>query len=114
QVVVIGSGATAVTLVPAMAQAAGHVTMLQRTPSYVMPVPRGDRWAVRLAPLVGRRRGHALTRRKNIVRQQAIWRFCQRHPKLARRLIRHFNVKLLPPGYPVDEHFSPPYGPWDQ
>jgi monooxygenase len=114
RVVVIGSGATAVTLVPAMAEAAGHVTMLQRTPSYVMPVPRRDKSARRLSRLLGEERAYALTRRKNIVRQQAVWRFCQRHPGAARRLIRHFNVKFLPPGYPVDEHFTPPYGPWDQ
>ena len=114
RVVVIGSGATAVTLIPALAETAGHVTMLQRTPSYVMPVPRGDKWAVRLRGLVGEDRAHAITRRKNIARQQWVWRFCQRYPKTARRLIRRINVKFLPPGYPVDEHFSPPYGPWDQ
>jgi len=111
---VIGSGATAVTLVPAMAETAGHVTMLQRTPSYVMPVPRNDALADRLRALLGEERAFALTRRKNIARGIGIWKFCQKYPKAARRLIRWVNTKQLPEGYPVDEHFNPPYDPWDQ
>ena len=114
RVLVIGSGATAVTLVPAMAETAGHVTMLQRTPSYVMPVPRNDALADRLRALLGEERAFALTRRKNIARGIGIWKFCQRYPRAARRLIRWVNTKQLPEGYPVDEHFTPPYDPWDQ
>ncbi|GAA0713342.1 NAD(P)/FAD-dependent oxidoreductase [Dactylosporangium roseum] len=114
RVVVIGSGATAVTLVPAMADAAAHVTMLQRTPSYVMPLPKKDTIGNALKKYLGEARGHALTRRKNIARQRAIWWLCQRYPKAARRLIRRVNVRQLPAGYPVDEHFNPPYDPWDQ
>ena len=114
RVLVIGSGATAVTLVPAMAETAGHVTMLQRTPSYVMPVPRNDALADRLRALLGEERAFALTRRKNIARGIGIWRFCQRYPKAARRLIRWVNTKQLPEGYDVDTHFNPPYDPWDQ
>jgi cation diffusion facilitator CzcD-associated flavoprotein CzcO len=114
RVLVIGSGATAVTLVPAMAETAGHVTMLQRTPSYVMPVPRNDALADRLRALLGEERAFALTRRKNIARGIGIWKFCQRYPRAARRLIRWVNTKQLPEGYPVDEHFNPPYDPWDQ
>ena len=114
RVVVIGSGATAVTLIPAMAETAEHITMLQRTPSYIMPVPAQDKIANGLRALFGEERGFALTRRKNIAQQQAVWRFCQKHPKAARRIIRRINAKMLPEGYPVDEHFNPPYGPWDQ
>ena len=114
RVVVIGSGATAVTLVPAMAGTAGHVTMLQRTPTYVMPVPKADPVAQRLRRWFGEERGYALVRRKNIAQQRAVWQFCQRFPTVARRLIRRVNAKVLPEGYPVDEHFSPPYDPWDQ
>ena len=114
RVLVIGSGATAVTLVPAMAESAAHVVMLQRTPTYIMPVPSRDKIATRLTRLFGEERGYTLTRRKNITRQQAVWRFCQRHPELARRIIRRINARMLPAGYPVDEHFNPPYGPWDQ
>jgi cation diffusion facilitator CzcD-associated flavoprotein CzcO len=67
-----------------------------------------------LRTLFGEERGYAITRRKNVARQQAIWRYCQKYPKVARRIIRHINVKMLPDGYPVDEHFNPPYDPWDQ
>ena len=114
RVVIIGSGATAVTLVPAMAPAAAHVTMLQRTPSYVLPVPTRDKLNARLTALLGDERAFAITRRMNASRQVAVWRFCQRYPKAARRLIRYLNAKMLPEGYPVDEHFRPPYDPWDQ
>jgi cation diffusion facilitator CzcD-associated flavoprotein CzcO len=114
RVVVIGSGATAVTLVPAMAEDVEHITMLQRTPSYVMPVPRNDAISTLLQRVLGEKRGYAVTRRKNIAQQRAIWRFCQRFPGPARRLIRKLNVKQLPDGYPVDIHFNPPYNPWDQ
>ena len=75
RVLVIGSGATAVTLVPALAETAGSVTMLQRTPSYVMPVPRTDVLADRLRAWFGEERGFALTRRKNIARGIGIWKF---------------------------------------
>jgi cation diffusion facilitator CzcD-associated flavoprotein CzcO len=114
RVVIIGSGATAVTLVPAMAGTAAHVTMLQRTPTYIMPVPSQDRLANFLRKVLPKAWAHALTRRKNIAMQRAFWSFCQRFPRAARRLIRYANVKQLPKGYPVDEHFSPPYNPWDQ
>jgi monooxygenase len=114
RVVVIGSGATAVTLVPALAGTAGHVTMLQRTPSYVLPVPAEDKLANRLRRVLGEERAHPIIRRKNIAKGRLIWQFCQRYPDRARKLIRWVNTKHLPEGYPVDEHFNPPYGPWDQ
>ncbi|MGO8937138.1 MAG: flavin-containing monooxygenase [Mycobacterium sp.] len=114
QVVIVGSGATAVTLVPAMAETAGHVTMLQRSPSYIVPVPSEDRIANTLPKLIGRERAYAVTRQKNVAKQRLIFRFCQQYPWAARRLIRHLNAKQLPAGYPVDEHFRPAYNPWDQ
>jgi len=114
KVVVIGSGATAVTLVPSMATTAGHVTMLQRSPTYVMPVPAKDGFANTARKLLGEDRGYALARRKNIVKQRAVYTFCQKYPTAARRLIRRINAGKLPAGYPVDEHFSPSYNPWDQ
>ncbi len=114
RVLIIGSGATAVTLVPAMAETAGHVTMLQRSPTYIVPVPSEDRLANALPKLVGRDRAFAITRRKNIARQRLIWRFCQQHPRAARRLIRHLHARQLPARYPVDEHFRPAYNPWDE
>ncbi len=114
RVVIIGSGATAVTLVPAMAETAGHVTMLQRSPTYIVPVPSEDRIANTLPKLIGRERAYAVTRQKNVAKQRLIFRFCQQYPRAARRLIRHLNAKQLPAGYPVDEHFRPAYNPWDQ
>ncbi len=114
RVVVIGSGATAVTLVPAMAGATAHITMLQRTPTYVVPVSKEDKTARFLRRVLGDRRGHAVTRGKNIARQQLVWRFARRFPGATRKLIRAANARLLPAGFPVDEHFNPPYDPWDQ
>ena len=113
-VVVIGSGATAVTLVPALAEAAAHVTMLQRTPSYILPLPSVDPFTTLARTFLSKEQAHALTRRKNIVMQRLIWTVCQRFPTAARRVIRWLNARQLPAGYPVDEHFNPPYGPWDQ
>ncbi|HVT69525.1 MAG TPA: NAD(P)/FAD-dependent oxidoreductase, partial [Trebonia sp.] len=114
RVVVIGSGATAVTLIPALAEAAAQVTMLQRTPSYILPVPARDKLNARLKRLLGEERAFAVTRRLNIFRQVTLWRLCQKYPAGARKVIRDINARLLPAGYPVDEHFRPPYGPWDQ
>ncbi|MBX7435429.1 NAD(P)/FAD-dependent oxidoreductase [Mycobacterium sp. Y57] len=114
KVVIIGSGATAVTLVPAMAPTAGHVTMLQRSPTYVMSVPGKDGFAITAQKLLGPERGYALARRKNILKQRGIYQFCQKFPNAARRLIRGLTAKDLPEGYPVDEHFNPTYNPWDQ
>ncbi|MBW7013252.1 NAD(P)/FAD-dependent oxidoreductase [Pseudomonas sp. N040] len=114
RVLVIGSGATAVTLVPALTDKAAHVTMLQRTPSYVLNVPAEDPIARLLRRLLPTERAYALTRRKNVLISRGIWLLCQKYPNVARRLIRHFNKKALPEGYPVDEHFNPPYNPWEQ
>lgn len=114
KVVVIGSGATAVTLVPAMAEAAEHVTMLQRTPTYVMPIPTRDSVAILLRRALGPQRAHGIVRRKNIARQRIFWSLSRKHPDRIRALIRWVNTRQLPDGYPVDEHFNPPYDPWDQ
>ena len=114
RVVVIGSGATAVTLIPAMAQHTAHITMLQRSPSYIMSLPQKDPLARLATRLFGAERGYAFARRKNIALQTGFYRFCQRFPRQARRLIRHLTVRQLPDGYPVDEHFRPRYDPWDQ
>lgn len=114
RVVVIGSGATAVTLLPAMADDAEHVTMLQRTPTYIIPLPREDAIANTLKKVLGDERGYALTRQKNVAQQRLLFELCQRFPSVARRMIRKINQSQLPEGYPVDKHFNPPYNPWDQ
>ncbi|MGX6448943.1 flavin-containing monooxygenase [Patulibacter sp. S7RM1-6] len=115
RVVVIGSGATAVTLVPALAERAAHVTMLQRSPTYVLPVPEQDAWANRLQRLLGERRGYAAARWKNVLKQRGIYAFAQRFPRASRRLIRWVNAKQLEGSdVDVDVHFNPKYDPWDQ
>ena len=114
RVVVIGSGATAVTLIPALAETAGHVTMLQRSPSYILSVPERDAIANALRKVLGKNRAYALARRKNIVQQRAIYGICKRYPRLTRRLIRRATAKRLPAGFPVDTHFNPSYDPWDR
>ena len=114
EIVVIGSGATAVTLIPAMADDAKHITMLQRSPSYVMPQPRGYPIANGLRKVLPAKAAYAAARRFNIGKQRFIYGLCQRNPKLARRIIRAVNAKMLPTGYDVDTHFKPTYDPWDQ
>ncbi len=114
RVVVIGSGATAVTLVPAMTDTAAHVTMLQRTPTYVVSLPARDPIARGLQRVLPEQLAYRITRRKNVALQTGIYRLSQRFPSAARRLIRTGNVRALPEGYDVDTHFNPPYQPWDQ
>jgi cation diffusion facilitator CzcD-associated flavoprotein CzcO len=113
-VVVIGSGATAVTLVPALAGAAAHVTMLQRSPSYVMSLPQRDPFAVRARRWLPERLAHRLVRWKSILVTAFFYRLSRRRPEAVRRLVRKQNVALLPDGYDVDTHFTPSYDPWDQ
>ncbi|QDQ96060.1 flavin-containing monooxygenase [Tomitella fengzijianii] len=114
KVVVIGSGATAVTLVPSMCDDAEHVTMLQRTPTYIIPLSSEDVVANTLRRVFGERISHPVARTKNIIRQQIMFQLCQRFPRLMRRAILRINKRLLPKGYPVETHFNPPYDPWDQ
>ncbi|WP_167104329.1 NAD(P)/FAD-dependent oxidoreductase [Mycobacterium sp. DL592] len=114
KVVVIGSGATAVTLIPAMADDAAHITMLQRSPSYVMPLPRKDPIANSLRKALPEKLAYRITRKLNVGRQRLIYAASQKYPKQVRRVIRALNVKALPEGYDVDTHFNPTYNPWDQ
>jgi cation diffusion facilitator CzcD-associated flavoprotein CzcO len=113
--VVIGSGATAVTLIPELARDATHVTMLQRSPTYVLPVPEQDRIALALRRYLGERRAYPIIRRKNILKQKLVYELSQRFPRLARRFIRSVNAKMLEGSdCDVDVHFNPRYDPWDQ
>ncbi|MEV8507961.1 NAD(P)/FAD-dependent oxidoreductase [Actinoplanes sp. NPDC051475] len=113
-VVVIGSGATAVTLVPAMAQRAAHVTMLQRSPTYVMTLPAEDPIATRLRRMIGARRAYPVVRWKNVTISTLVYQLSRRRPDLVRAMLRRATIRQLPPGYAVDTHFRPRYGPWDQ
>lgn len=114
RVVVIGSGATAVTLVPAMVERAAHVTMLQRSPTYVLSLPGEDAIANRLRRLLGPRRAYPIVRWKNVLMGTLIYQLSRRHPQAVRSMIRKAAVRQLPPGYDVDTHFKPRYQPWDQ
>lgn len=114
RVVVIGSGATAVTLVPAMAEKAAHVTMLQRSPTYIASLPAEDRIASLLRRFLPERLAYTLVRWKNILIQTAFYHLSRRRPGAVRRFIRRGVERQLPPGYDVDTHFEPRYNPWDQ
>ena len=114
RVVVIGSGATAVTLVPAMARRAGHVTMLQRSPSYVLSLPAGDPIADALRGALPARVAYPIVRWKNVVLATLVFKLSRRAPRLMKALLRRGVTKRLPEGYDVDTHFKPRYQPWDQ
>ncbi|WP_433620863.1 flavin-containing monooxygenase [Nocardia sp. CA-120079] len=115
RVTVIGSGATAITLVPTLARDAEHVTMLQRTPTYVVSLP-GEDSLVKL--LEGISVPVALTSRimfwKNVIGNVLSYETARRFPALSRWLIRRETERTLGKYVDVDEHFNPPYNPWDQ
>lgn len=114
RVVVIGSGATAVTLVPAMAATAEHVTMLQRSPTYIASLPGVDPVAARLNRWLPSRWAHQANRLKSVVLTQAFYQFCRRFPGRARSLLARMTAAQLPAGYALDPDFTPSYNPWDQ
>ena len=114
RVVVIGSGATAMTLVPALAERAAHVTMLQRSPTYVVARPDTDKLANRLRSLLPDRLAYTVTRWKNTTMQQMIYRRTRTHPDKVRKVLLDGVRKELGPDFDVDRHFTPSYDPWDQ
>jgi monooxygenase len=114
RVVVIGSGATAVTLVPSMADEAAHVTMLQRSPSYVLSLPAEDKLANRIRQVLPEQAAHSLIRWKNVGLSMFLYQFCRKQPELAKKFLRKHAVDSLPEGFDVDTHFKPRYNPWEQ
>jgi monooxygenase len=114
RVVVIGSGATAVTLVPAMAGSAEHVTMLQRSPSYVVTLPGRDALADRLRRVLPAKAVYSIVRWKNVLMTLLFYQASRRWPRRMSRLIRKGVRSQLPEGFDVDTHFNPRYDPWDQ
>lgn len=114
RVVVVGSGATAVTLVPAMADDAAHVTMLQRTPTYIAPLPAHDLFARTLEGKVSPRTAYTVVRWKNILRTIWSYNLSKRRPHIMKKMIRFGLEQSLPKGFDIDTHFTPPYNPWDQ
>jgi monooxygenase len=106
RVVIIGSGATAVTLVPAMAERAAHVTMLQRSPGYLLALPAGENAVKRLSP--------RLVRARNVFLAWALFQASRRWPERVAKALRDGVARQLPADVPMDPHFVPRYGPWDQ
>jgi cation diffusion facilitator CzcD-associated flavoprotein CzcO len=113
-VAVIGSGATAITLVPALAEKAAHVTMVQRSPSYVVSRPSRDLIARLLQRLLPPSGAHSATRWKNALLTIFFYWQARRRPEKFAQWIKNQLRKQLPADYPVDRDFSPPYKPWDQ
>ena len=114
RVVVIGSGATAVTLLPAMAGDAEHVTMLQRSPTYIAPVPKRDPLVTFASRYLSQDKVYAIARRKSIFTQELVWNLCKKRPGMVRDRLLKAVTKQLPEGYDVAKHFTPKYNPWDQ
>ena len=114
RVVVIGSGATAITLVPALAEQAAHVTMLQRSPSYLVSLPGEDPVASRLRRMLPSMAAYQAVRWKNVALMTLSYRLCRRYPKLAKKVLRKGVLRQVPSDLDVDTHFKPRYNPWDQ
>lgn len=114
RVVVIGSGATAITLIPSMADKTRHITMLQRSPGYIMSIPAEDPISNGLNRLLGYKRAFGLIRRKNIFLARSLFKFCRRYPRLMRKFLIANVRRQLPRHFDVETHFSPSYNPWAQ
>lgn len=113
-VVVIGSGATAVTLVPALAGKANHVTMLQRSPTYIVSMPQEDQLAHRIHRVFPTGLAHRLVRWKAILESIYHYVLMRRYPETAKTEIVNMVREELGEDYDVDTHFTPTYDPWDQ
>ncbi|MGH2870084.1 MAG: flavin-containing monooxygenase [Solirubrobacteraceae bacterium] len=114
RVVVIGSGATAITLVPALAEQAAHVTMLQRSPSYLVSLPGEDPIASRLRRLLPSMAAYQAVRWKNVALMTLSYRLCRRYPQFAKQVLRKGVARQVPTDLDIDTHFKPRYNPWDQ
>lgn len=113
KVVVIGSGATAITMVPSMAETAGHVTMLQRSPSYVFSIPSRDKLTAALARVMPGAWAYRIARSRNILLHRAAFIACRSWPRLMRRLLLSRVRKHVGPEIDM-RHFTPSYMPWDE
>lgn len=114
RVVVIGSGATAVTLVPTLAQSAAQVTMLQRSPTYIMSLPAQDQIANVLRRYLPGKLAYGITRWKNVLLGMLFFKLSKRRPEGVKRYLLKAIQKTLGPDYDVKTHFTPSYKPWDQ
>ena len=114
KVVVIGSGATAVTLVPAMADETEHITMLQRSPTYIAALPAVDPLAALLSKFLPVKVRYPILRWKNILLMMGSYQLSRHRPKLMKAVLRQGAKRLLPENYDLDRHFKPKYNPWDE
>ncbi len=114
RIVVIGSGATAVTLVPALAKDAAHVTMLQRSPSYVVTRPAKDAHAIWMYRHLPKTLAATLTKWKNVLYSIAMFSLARSRPEMMKGLINKAIKQQVPADYDVKRHFMPRYNPWDQ
>ena len=114
KIVVIGSGATAVTLVPAMADTAEHVVMLQRSPTYVVARPDHDAFAGLLRKILPEKVAYYLTRKKNIFGQNYIYKLTRKDPEKVKEKLLSGVRMALGPDYDIERHFTPSYNPWDE
>jgi cation diffusion facilitator CzcD-associated flavoprotein CzcO len=114
RIVVIGSGATAVTLIPNLVDKADHVVMLQRSPTYIFARPDEDVIAKSLRAVLPQKTAYALIRKKNIFMQRYAYKSARKDPAKARDFIMQQAKEALPEGYDAEKHFSPDYNPWDQ
>ncbi len=114
RVLVIGSGATAVTLVPALAATAEHVTMVQRSPSYIASMPSRDPVAGALQRALPRRYSGPAIKWFKALTTQGFFRLSRSRPELVKKMLRRMLERQLPAGYDIDTHFTPRYNPWDQ
>ena len=114
RVVVIGSGATAVTLVPEMAKDAKHVTMLQRSPTYVVARPGSDELALKLRRRFGAKLAYQAIRWRNVLFGMYFFQLCKRKPERAKQLLLGGVRLALGKDFDVEKHFTPTYNPWQQ
>lgn len=113
-VVVIGSGATAITLIPSLAQKARRVTMLQRSPAYIASIRKQTRPVTAIRKVFPRRMSHWIIRWRNIAIIVLSYAAARKLPWAIKKALRHVAIGNLPEGYDVDTHFKPTYQPWDQ
>ena len=114
KVVVIGSGATAVSMVPALARKAAHVTMLQRSPGYLFSMPRVNRVYAALRTIMPNKASYNIIRGIALIFEKVLWVIARTFPNAVRKFVRWQNISRLPQGYPVDIDFKPRYNPWDE
>lgn len=114
RVVVIGSGATAITLLPSIAQKAESVVMLQRSPSYILSLPQNDPFRRTVKNWFPTSWVAPILRWRFLIQSYLFYNFCRLFPARAKRLLRHGASLQLPPGYKIDPNFNPSYKPWDQ